>query len=564
MGHAKNSLFSDGNCDVSSLYNVCPSLNIKSYQRTSTGAESMVGRSLSTQAPRHRLAGRILWIGTFLITLPGRRFAAMSFSLRKLPPTRRAAFSATNAAAHHNNRGAECSAKYDELMGASKLSLAPMMDYTDRHFRHLVRMISNRTLLYTEMVAASTITYERAGVEQKYRETHPDASDDEVKHGYDDHYLRRCLGQGRIAPEGPSVLQLGGSDPQRMFQAASTVMEMTERGHCDYTALNLNCGCPSPKVAGKGCFGAALMEDPALVAELTKALHDGSDGKLPVTVKCRIGTDTDQPFTKQGYASIDSEAEYRKLCDFIETVASNGIVTDFSVHARIAVLKKSFSPSDNRKIPPLKYEFVHRLAEDYPELTFTLNGGIDSLSQALQRFDEYPNLCGVMIGRGWAADPWSFAMADKLLYNDSTYSPQNRLEILRRFGEHADEEERTGDPIKIRRFIIKAVTPLFAGEHNGKKFRIALDEIAGRPKKLKAQGKSLDSEPAISQLILNAAIENLSEEVLLRSPEESYERSLLAEAQRRGARLTNVAEWQERRKEEEATSAYAQSLANPQ
>jgi tRNA-dihydrouridine synthase A len=463
-------------------------------------------------------------------------------------------------------------AKYNELLDATTLSLAPMMEYTDRHFRHLVRLVSNRTLLYTEMVAANALANERKNVMEEYRQTINNGSErsgfalstttasattnEILRDNYDDHYLQRYLAQGRVMPEGPSVLQLGGSDPEQMFQAAQTVLDMTARGHCDYTAINLNCGCPSPKVAGKGCFGAALMDEPRLVAELTKALHEGTEGRLPVTVKCRIGTDSDQAFTRQAYAAIDPEQEYSKLRSFIETVASDGIVTDFSVHARIAVLQKSFSPSDNRKIPPLKYDIVRRLVQEYPDLTFSLNGGVESISQAQAEFATSPGLKGVMIGRSWAADPWSFAMADRLLYKDEN-APRNRLEILQAFGRHADREEELGDPVKIRRFIVKAVTPLFTGEINAKRYRIALNEIAGLPKKLAQQGKSLDGQAPLSELILNAAVEYFSEETLLRSPEESYARILDEEEKRKsgtagdGVRSNSVAEWQTRRKEEE-------------
>lgn len=151
-------------------------------------------------------------------------------------------------------------AKYDELMGATKLSLAPMMEYTDRHFRHLVRLVSSKTLLYTEMVAANALSHERRAQEEEYLSLNPDASSEQVGENYSDQYLRRFLSQGKVQPlEGASVLQLGGSDPKQLFEAAETVMDLTERGWCDYTAINLNCGCPSPKVAGKGCFGAALV-----------------------------------------------------------------------------------------------------------------------------------------------------------------------------------------------------------------------------------------------------------------------------------------------------------------
>ena len=169
--------------------------------------------------------------------------------------------------------------KANELNDARRLSLAPMMEYTDRHFRHLVRLISSRTLLYTEMVGASTLHYERIQQKEAYSLENPLATEDEMCTSYNDHHLRRHVSQGDVAPlEGASVLQLGGSDPEVLCQAAQTVMQMTERSWCNYTAINLNCGCPSPKVAGKGCFGAALMDEPSLVRDLTTAIHDGCDG----------------------------------------------------------------------------------------------------------------------------------------------------------------------------------------------------------------------------------------------------------------------------------------------
>ena len=454
-------------------------------------------------------------------------------------------------------------------MRSSKLSLAPMMEYTDRHFRHMVRLISKNTLLYTEMVAANALSHERRDVMERYVESNPGAGELEVRRNYDDTYLRRYLSQGRMEPlEGPSVLQLGGSDPQQLFEAARTVMDLTDRDGsgrvCDYTAVNLNCGCPSPKVAGKGCFGAALMDEPELVGELARAIHDGCDGRLPVTVKCRIGTDSLSPFSMAQQAGGE-DRDYGRLCRFIETVARDGVVTDFSVHARIAVLRKSFSPADNRKIPPLKYDFVRRLVRDYsPDLTFTLNGGVDTLSQVQSELGQCPGLTGVMIGRAWAADPWSFAMADQILYGDNSVAdgkPRNRLEIIREYGRHADYEESVGDPTKIRRFIVKACQPLFAGEPNAKRYRVALDEIAGRPKRLVAEGKSLDTEPPISELIMAAATEHLSDETLLRTPEESYEQLAWEERRRKrvngttnniaGGRSQQVSEWQSQRKQEE-------------
>ena len=123
------------------------------------------------------------------------------------------------------------------------MSLAPMMEYTDRHFRHLVRLVSSETLLYTEMVAANALCHERRAQIEQYLEANENATPEQAAQNYDDLYLQRFLCQGRVQPEGASVLQLGGSDPKQMYEAARTVMELTNRGHCDYTAINLNCGC---------------------------------------------------------------------------------------------------------------------------------------------------------------------------------------------------------------------------------------------------------------------------------------------------------------------------------
>ena len=446
---------------------------------------------------------------------------------------------------------------------------------TDRHFRHMVRLISANTLLYTEMVTANAIVHERR--ESMERKEHllavpPKGSllesqvqEDVEEFGYDMTYLRRFFGQGKggIMPEGPSVLQLGGSDPNQLEEACDTLMQLTQRGYCDYTAVNLNCGCPSPKVAGKGCFGAALMDEPDLVRDLTKAMHNGCRGELPITVKCRIGTDEGLPFTKNGYENIDEQAEYSSLCRFIEKVASSGAVTDFQVHARIAVLSKNFSPADNRKIPKLKYEYVRRLVEDYPELTFSLNGGLHSIVDAKAELERCDNLKGVMIGRAWAANPWSFSMADEILYptsisQDASNRPKNRLEVLQAYGQHADAEEQIWDPVKIRRFIVKAATPLFAGEPNGKKYRIALDEIAGIPKKLNQQGKSMEGQTPISELLMNSALENIREDILLRTPQESYD-SLYGNLH---APQQVIRDWQNDRKNEKEEGLENQGVAS--
>jgi tRNA-dihydrouridine synthase A len=502
--------------------------------------------------------------------------------------------------------------KYEQLMSSSKLSLAPMMEYTDRHFRKLVSLISTNTLCYTEMVAANALVHERLGSRKKaLGDDGPDANTDngddtdskpnantgvhayEVdlfkdekesqldieQYGYDMRYIRRFLGQyssdtpDPIKRHNPTVLQLGGSDPDMLQEATSIVTEVTNRGYCDYTAINLNCGCPSPKVAGKGNFGASLMNDPKLVRDIVTAMDKGTDSNTPITVKCRIGTDetliqNGLKFTSQNYATIDEEEEYKQLCNFIDTVASSGVVTDFQIHARIAVLQRNFSPTDNRKIPTLKYHYIRKLVEEFPELKFSLNGGVDTLPHVKEELDMCPGMNGVMVGRALAANPWSFSMADELLYNQSDndnkiWKPKNRLEVLQEYGKYADQEEQNWDPVKIRRFIIKAITPLFAGEPNGKRYRIAVDEIAGLPKKraiqLNNNQKISDSrmDVPVSELIMNAALEHLSEDVLLRTPEESYERLISSSNKSFGGaasvvpRSDIIKDWQNDRKVQE-------------
>ncbi|KAL7510206.1 hypothetical protein ACHAXN_007159 [Cyclotella atomus] len=465
----------------------------------------------------------------------------------------------------------------------SKLSLAPMMEYTDRHFRHLIRLISDKTLLYTEMVAANAIVHERDGA----------LSSDSGK--LNSNYLLRFLGQGHNN-EGASVLQLGGSDPDQLYIAAKTVYEfhqlhtrqwlqlseLDERDppvFCDYTALNLNCGCPSSKVAGKGCFGAALMSEPELVRQLTTSMHEGCQGTMPVTVKCRIGTDDGYIFTRDQYMQRSEEEEYQALKNFVLTVADGGIVTDFQIHARIAVLSKGYSPADNRKVPPLRYHHVKRLADECPELNISLNGGVDTLLGVERELDDCNALDGVMVGRGFAANPWSFAMADEVLYSrheidcHDHVGVKNRIEVLEAYGRHADFEEELWDPVKVRRFITKAISPLFAGEPNAKRFRIALDEIAGLPKQIMKQQtngvtvrEAMHGQPPLSELIMEAAVKHLSEDALYRSPKDSYEKMLWEHEQKEqkhifvnsatGDNATSlIKEWQESRKEEELRNA---------
>ena len=273
---------------------------------------------------------------------------------------------------------------------------------------------------------------------------------------------------------------------------------------------------------------------------------------MPITVKCRVGTDDWMRdvggFTRDGYLALRSmDEEYGELRRFVEVVAGGGVVSHFQLHARIAVLSRDYSPADNRKVPPLRYDHVRRLAGDYPELNFSLNGGIETLAEAKRELDSCDGLEGVMVGRGFVADPWSFATADDLLYPPSSNDggPKHRMEVLERYGVHADYEEARWGAGKVRRYVLRAVTNLFAGEHNAKRYRIALDEIvASIPSSRRSRGGVSSADegtregPPLSELILQAAVSHLSEEVLYRSPRESYEMASYEEG--RAERKRNV------------------------
>ncbi|MEZ5798439.1 MAG: tRNA dihydrouridine(20/20a) synthase DusA [Paracoccaceae bacterium] len=237
----------------------------------------------------------------------------------------------------------------DLTRSAARLSVAPMMDWTDRHCRYFHRLMTRRAMLYTEMATAPAVVH---GAQARLLDYSPD--------------------------EHPVALQLGGSDPAELAAAVRLA-----RGW-GYDEINLNCGCPSDRVQS-GCFGAVLMERPALVADCVRAMQDQSD--VPVTVKCRIGVDDQDP------------AEV--LPRFIETVAAAG-VGHFVVHARKAWLQ-GLSPRENREIPPLDYALVLAVKARFPELLIAINGGIGTLDQARALLDQ--GLDGVMIGRAAYHDP---------------------------------------------------------------------------------------------------------------------------------------------------------------
>ena len=240
-----------------------------------------------------------------------------------------------------------------------KLSVAPMMDLTDRHCRYFHRLLSKNAMLYTEMVTTGALI-----------------------HGD----VQRHLGYNE--EEHPLALQLGGSEPAELARCARLAVQW------GYDEVNLNCGCPSERVQ-RGSFGACLMAEPGLVADFVKAMLDA--GPVPVTVKHRIG--------------IDKLESYPFVRDFVGTVSQAGCST-FIVHARNAWLK-GLSPKENRELPPLRYDMVHQLKRDFPHLLITLNGGISNTSQVLEQLQQVD---GVMVGREAYHNPWWLSQWDEAFF----------------------------------------------------------------------------------------------------------------------------------------------------
>ncbi len=245
-------------------------------------------------------------------------------------------------------------------MNEHRFCVAPMLDVSDRHFRFLARQLSRGARLYTEMITTGALL-----------------------HGPRDRLL------AFDAAEHPVALQLGGSEADELSRAARL------GAAAGYDEINLNCGCPSPRVQ-RGAFGACLMREPALVAECVRAMRDAVS--VPVTVKHRIG--------------VDRVESYDFVRDFVGTVAEAGCEV-FIVHARNAWLD-GLSPKENRTLPPLRYGVVARLAHDFPSLVFVLNGGLRTHRDALAQLDE---VHGVMLGREACENPWMLAEVDPLYFD---------------------------------------------------------------------------------------------------------------------------------------------------
>ena len=259
-----------------------------------------------------------------------------------------------------------------KTLPSRRVSVAPMMDWTDRHCRVFHRQITRHTWLYTEMVTTGALVYGDVERHLRFNEE-----------------------------EHPVALQLGGSDPADLATSAKLGQQY------GYDEINLNCGCPSERVQ-KGAFGACLMAEPALVADCVKAMRDAVT--IDVTVKHRIG--------------IDKVEEYGFVRDFVGTIADAGCNT-FIVHARNAILK-GLSPKENREIPPLKYDVAYQLKREFPQLEIIINGGIktsDEIALHLRHVD------GVMMGREAYHNPYAMADYDARFYGDET-AVKSRVEVL--------------------------------------------------------------------------------------------------------------------------------------
>jgi tRNA-dihydrouridine synthase A len=294
-----------------------------------------------------------------------------------------------------------------------------MMEWTDRHCRYFLRLISRRTFLYTEMVTAEAVLFGNR---------------------------ERVLG---FSPEEhPVGLQLGGSDPKRLAEAAKIGAAY------GYDEINLNIGCPSDRVQS-GRFGACLMAEPDLVARCVAAM--GAAAAIPITVKCRIGID-------------DQDAE-ESLDRFIDLVAEAGCWT-FIVHARKAWLG-GLSPKENREVPPLDHDRVRRVKGRRPELEIILNGGIESFAEARRQL---PEVDGVMLGRAAYADPFLLAEVDGALFG-AREVPPSRLEVLDRFVLYVEAELSRGSRLNS---MTRHILGLFHGQPRARAFRRHLAESAHR------------------------------------------------------------------------------------
>ncbi|MDO6426251.1 tRNA dihydrouridine(20/20a) synthase DusA [Thalassotalea sp. 1_MG-2023] len=299
-----------------------------------------------------------------------------------------------------------------------KLSIAPMLDWTDRHCRYFYRTMSKNVVLYTEMVTTGAILFGKGD------------------------YL------GFNQEEHPVVLQLGGSDPKAMTECAKIAEQQ------GYDEININVGCPSDRVQN-GKFGACLMAEPALVSRCVEQMQQAVN--IPVTVKSRIG--------------IDDQDSYQFLHQFISEVSQAGC-EHFIVHARKAWLS-GLSPKQNREVPPLDYERVYQIKRDFPSLNISINGGIKSFQEANQHLT---HIDGVMIGREVYQNPYLLSQADQQIWQQNT-AVKTRTQVIEEMAVYIDNYVANGGRVW---HVVRHMLGLCNGLPGAKQYRRYLSENAGR------------------------------------------------------------------------------------
>ena len=297
-----------------------------------------------------------------------------------------------------------------------KASIAPMMQYTDMHDRYLLRLISKKVFLYTEMVTTGAILYGKCFHQLEFNKE-----------------------------EHPVAIQLGGSDIDDLVKSAKIAEDY------GYDEINLNVGCPSDRVQ-KGRFGACLMLEPEHVAECLNAMQ--INVKVPVTIKCRLG--------------VDHHEDYEFLYSFVNIVQNAGI-EHFIIHARNGILK-GLSPRQNRHIPPLKYDYVYQLKKDFPNLNITINGGIKTIDECK---DHLKYVDGVMIGRAAYENPFLIKDIDTELYGIES-NVNSKKSILNQYLDYVEDKLQEGHDLSR---MMKHLFGLSRGDKYAKTFRIKILEV---------------------------------------------------------------------------------------
>ena len=311
-----------------------------------------------------------------------------------------------------------------------KFCIAPMMQYTDMHDRYLLRLISKKVFLYTEMIATGSLVYGKCF--------------DQLEFNKEEH---------------PVGVQLGGSNIDDLIECSKKCEQY------GYDEINLNVGCPSDRVQ-KGKFGACLMLEPKLVAECLLNMQNVVD--IPVTIKCRLG--------------VDNHESYEFLHNFVSIVSQSGVAT-FIIHARNGILK-GLSPRQNRNIPPLKYDYVYKLKKDFPHLEIVINGGIKNLDQSETHLE---SVDGVMIGRAAYENPFMLKDVDSRFFNKESCI-ESKKQVLNKYFEYVDKQLKNGHDLGR---MMKHLFGLSKGDKHAKTFRIKILEVI-KDKQLQKHKKDLE------------------------------------------------------------------------